>query len=353
MSTPNQSSFPTELKDALAQKSPQEQERLQQVWQLLGHLEDEDLDMSALNIPDTEEALADLEASLDVDPQTPTAKSFAKDRPANARKKYREARGMQWITAAASVSVALFAVMIWFWRIPVAVNAPLGEQVTVTLPDQSVVTLNSGSRLEYARRFESWPLIGTAKRRVFLQGEAFFDVEKQVKPFVVETFNAQVRVLGTTFNVWAREHDVAPETRVALNSGEVLVTHHDAIDEDVTFESDLTTILNTPGQTVRVVTDSEGLTENFAGSVPTDQISAWRTHGLSAIANSLASIVAEVERQYAIDIELDDAIDASRKMTFYIQEKPSVEALIENICLSIGCQYRPTNTGFHIYPSTN
>ena len=353
MSKPNQSSFPTELQDALAQKSPQEQERLQQVWQLLGHLEGEDLDVSALDIPTTEEALADLEATLDVDPKTTTVKSFAKDRPANRRNMYRESRGMQWITAAASISVALFAVMIWVWRVPVVVNAPLGEQVSVVLPDHSVVTLNSGSRLEYARRFESWPLIATAKRRVFLQGEAFFEVEKQTKPFVVETFNAQVRVLGTSFNVWAREHDAAPETRVALNSGEVLVTHHDAIDEDVTFESDLTTILDVPGQTVRVVTDNQGQTENFAGSVPTDQISAWRSHGLSAIEFSIASIVAEIERQYAIDIELDNAIDASRKMTFYIQEKPSVEALIENICLSIGCQYRPTNTGFHIFPTTN
>ena len=349
MSKPNHKPLPEELQDALSQKSTEEQERIKQVWQLLGHLESDDLETISEHIPDTEEALADLEASIETNVNS-QIRTFAKDRPAKRLDAYQNSRAMQWTTMVASLSVVLFALMIWYWRVPVVVKAPLGEQVSVVLPDNSIITLNSGSRLEYARRFESWPLISTAKRRVFLQGEAFFEVEKKVKPFIIETFNTQVRVLGTTFNIWSREHDVNPETRVALASGEVLVVQHEHRDIDM-LDEDQATLLNEPGQMVRVVTNVEGVTENLTKTIPADYVSAWRTNGLVAAELPIGSLVAEIERQYAISIQLDSEIDVMHKMTFYLQEKPSAEALIEDICLSIGCQFRPTNNGFHIFPA--
>ncbi len=350
MSKPKHTSIPSELQDALAEKPAEEQERMRQVWHLLGHLDVEDFDTTELNIPNTEEALADLESVLDA-PSNPRIHSFAADRPARAGGIHQKSRAMQWTTSMASLCVVLFLVMIWYWRVPVAFVAPLGEHVTIVLPDQSVITLNSGSRIEYPRRFESGPLFATTKRRVHLQGEAFFEIQKMEKPFVVETFNAQVRVLGTSFNVWSREHDVAPETRVTLESGRVAVTQHDNFDDDVTLDENLLTTLSEPGQMIRVVTGDDGIVENIRGEIALNRMSAWRSKGLSATEYSIASIVAEIERQHAITIRLDDAIDASEKMTLYIKEKPSVEALIEDVCLSIGCQYRPTSNGFHIFPA--
>lgn len=66
----------------------------------------------------------------------------------------------------------------------------------VTLPDGSIVVLNSGSQIKYPLAFAS------DERRVKLEGEAFFDVTKNAEqPFIIETKDAEVKVLGTSFNV--------------------------------------------------------------------------------------------------------------------------------------------------------
>lgn len=361
MSTPRHSSFPPELQDDLQQKTPAEQARIKRVWQLLGHLEEDDSRQPGL-IPDTEAALQDLERSLDAGESIPAKDEPAQDettqdqsaqrsrrapdRPSLSGAHNPRERAMQWTTMGAAVALALFAGMIWFWRIPVVVQAPLGEQVTAVLPDQSVITLNSGSRVEYARRFESWPFITTTKRRVYLQGEAFFEVEEMDVPFVVESFNAQVRVLGTTFNVWAREHDATPETRVALKTGTVLVTNHQN-------EAPLDT-LSTAGDMARVVTRTNGLIETVASRVPVEQADAWRSNGFAIQDLSIASIVAEIERRYVMDIAVAPTIDAEHKLNLFVKD-PTPAELLESICLSVQCQFRETSNGFSIFtpPSGN
>lgn len=361
MSTPRYTSLPEEIQEALREKPAAEQDRIRQVWQLLGHLDHDDVYGTTLDIPATEEALAHLEEAIDAgavdmvssvtdeqnqdDPshsadEQPRLVRFS-DRAPNHSERSVRAGAMRWTTAGASLFLVLFAVMIWFWRVPVVVIAPLGEQVTAVLPDNSVITLNSGSRLEYARRFESWPLMATAKRRVSLQGEAFFEVEKMDRPFVVESFNAQVRVLGTAFNVWAREHDNVPETRVSLARGSVLVTQHTEENQNITLDE--------PGEMARVITLEDGTIENLPDTVPVDRMAAWRSNSFSAQASSVNSIVSEMERRFRISIQVDDAIDGSHTLTLFMQQ-PEPEKLLESICLSLGCQYRQTSNGFSIIP---
>lgn len=73
---------------------------------------------------------------------------------------------------------------------------PVGQRVDVTLADGTVISLNSGSRLEYPIAF------GKDERRVRLEGEAMFSVAKDPdKPFIVEADPCTVEALGTRFNV--------------------------------------------------------------------------------------------------------------------------------------------------------
>ena len=74
---------------------------------------------------------------------------------------------------------------------------------TVNLPDGSVVHLNSESKLSYPSFFDK------DKRRVTLQGEAFFEVQKDPEHgFVISTpHETKIEVLGTSFNVEAFEKD--------------------------------------------------------------------------------------------------------------------------------------------------
>ena len=344
MSTPRQNPIPPELLKALLEKPAEEQERIRRVWQLLGHLDPEQLDDQELNIPDTEEALVALEDAIDTQPSQP-GPAFAEDRSPRGRvgaKAHRQAAaGMPWITMTASVFLFLFAVMIWYWRAPVVIKAVPGTQRVVELPDQSRVTLNSGSEIRFARRFESWPLIATNRRRVQLQGEAFFEVTKGEKAFVVESYNAHVRVLGTSFNVWARPHDAAPETRVTLATGEILVT-------SINDEAHKTT-LHEAGQTAHVFITPEGQVQHVRDTVPVDRAGAWRNKGFAAVEMSAASIALEIERRYNINIDIEPGVDAENTLTFFLQENPTPEELLELMCLSMACQYRKTNTGFTIF----
>ena len=79
---------------------------------------------------------------------------------------------------------------------------PEGSTREVILQDGSCVTLNSGSILNYPKRF------GLFSREVKLSGEAYFNVEKDSKrPFKVQLKNSHILVTGTKFNVKAYPQD--------------------------------------------------------------------------------------------------------------------------------------------------
>jgi transmembrane sensor len=79
-----------------------------------------------------------------------------------------------------------------------SIKTPLAMSEEITLPDGSHITLNAGSRLTYPRNF------GKENRMVSLKGEAFFEVKKNpAKPFIIQLQGAEIKVLGTSFNVKA------------------------------------------------------------------------------------------------------------------------------------------------------
>ena len=71
-----------------------------------------------------------------------------------------------------------------------------GQKSDITLPDGSVVTVNSDSRVSYGKNFNG------KKRMVELVGEAFFNVAKDPSaPFYVKVGNLTIQAVGTAFNV--------------------------------------------------------------------------------------------------------------------------------------------------------
>lgn len=95
------------------------------------------------------------------------------------------------------------------------ITVPEGRQFRLTLADGSDVWLNADTRFEYPASFA-----GKAERRVRLEGEAFFEVKKDSRPFYVEVGAAEnIRVLGTSFNVNA--YADAPHHVTTLVTGKV------------------------------------------------------------------------------------------------------------------------------------
>lgn len=77
------------------------------------------------------------------------------------------------------------------------VSAPAGNRSNILLPDGTSVWLNANSSLRYPLAFSQ------KERRIELDGEGYFEVSKDQKPFIVQTNKYDIRVLGTTFNVEA------------------------------------------------------------------------------------------------------------------------------------------------------
>lgn len=96
------------------------------------------------------------------------------------------------------------------------VQTHMGTRTNLLLPDGTVVWLNAGSVLTYPSSFSG------QERNVTLEGEAFFDVAKDEKhPFIVHTSTANIKVLGTSFDVKAYAKDKTMETTLIKGSIEV------------------------------------------------------------------------------------------------------------------------------------
>lgn len=95
---------------------------------------------------------------------------------------------------------------------------PPGQRANLTLSDGTNVWLNACSELAYPASFTE------ESRSVSLKGEAYFDVSKDAEhPFIVQTNQCDIKVLGTKFNVQADESDC--EFSAALLEGSIELTN--------------------------------------------------------------------------------------------------------------------------------
>lgn len=74
---------------------------------------------------------------------------------------------------------------------------------TVNFPDGSFAYINKNSSIEFNKKF--------TERRVKQHGEIFYEIKKGNNPFIVETENGIVKVLGTEFNVKSTKNDIEVE----------------------------------------------------------------------------------------------------------------------------------------------
>jgi ferric-dicitrate binding protein FerR (iron transport regulator) len=99
----------------------------------------------------------------------------------------------KWTYAVAAAVVILLG-FVFFVNQTTGYESGYGEQLALTLPDQSEVILNADSSLEFQEK--NWE----EERTLQLEGEAYFKVNKG-STFTVQTNNGSVTVLGTQFTV--------------------------------------------------------------------------------------------------------------------------------------------------------
>jgi transmembrane sensor len=210
--------------------------------------------------------------------------------------------------AAGLAGLALIAGGGFWWNISARSHwhytTAVGEQRSVTLPDGSVVDINTDSDMRV-------DLDARERRIELLRGEARFKVAKNpARPFIVTTAEARVRAVGTLFNVRTQTEGTA----VAVLEGRVevreLVTLQPLLPPSRALEQTATTAIPdahglelAAGQRARVTSTGEVLAEEGPS---VDRVAMWPQRRLVFRADSLADVVADFNRYHTRPMLLDD-----------------------------------------------
>jgi transmembrane sensor len=195
------------------------------------------------------------------------------------------------------------------------VVADRGTHIYYRLPDGSHVTINADSRIIFNKREF------TKNRRLILEGEAFFDVEKG-SPFLISTENADIKVLGTSFNVYSRENLF----KVSCISGKISVSAENQSVEVIPGESAALTGLN-------IVSYHD---KNLSSST------SWIKGEFYFENSPLNLIFKEMERQFNIKFV---ATEMKEKYFTGSFTNIDLENALEIVCIPMGLKYEIGNNG--------
>lgn len=198
------------------------------------------------------------------------------------------------------------------------VLTPLGSKSQVVLPDGSKLWLNAGSKISYGSDF------GKAERKVFLTGEAFFDVvTNPSKPFSVYTSDLVVRAFGTRFNVKAYPDENT--VTATLEQGKIDVQLLENLSKSIELQPNENIIYHK--NTAQIEKNVLEPSMNLAGQVKPDNIrveiqknvktvlyTSWKEDKWIIESEPLSSLVPKLERRYNIKIIFQD--DELKKYKF-------------------------------------
>lgn len=216
----------------------------------------------------------------------------------------------RWMTTAAAVAVAaitLAALWLAGVRMPGA-NRPeiyinrTDEIAAMQLGDGTQVWVQPGTELRYEVQ-------GSAGERIVgLDGEAFFDVAHDAaRPFIVETRDLVIRVLGTAFNV--RSAQAGPQTEVVLERGSVQLETPEGL------------------SLVRLHPDQMALYDGARGDLEVEEVDAamfvTKRYDLVSMKNAtIQEIIASIERNYGVRIVVGETGDTRRYDINYLRSYP-------------------------------
>ena len=202
---------------------------------------------------------------------------------------------------------------------------------TYELPDGTKVSLNSGAKLFYPKKFKG------DTREVSIEGEAFFDVKPDpTKPFIINAGKAQIKVLGTSFNVNA--YPDADKVEVIVKTGKVQVTRKLS---NISTTEEL--ILN-PGDKGTLLIANNALLKSKNEDA---NFLAWKTHDLVFRETSLSDVIATLEKVYKTDIDIADEKLGNLRLTGQYNDYP-IDFIMEVIASTLQVKVEKTDGKFQI-----
>lgn len=230
---------------------------------------------------------------------------------------HRPRRIRRTVAVAASLAGVFFCVFLYLQfaaqEHTIAYTTGYGETKNIVLPDSSRVTLNANSKLWLDDRWSETATADTS-RRVWLEGEAFFQVTQRQNldnlpvKFTVHARDLAISVVGTAFNVSQRASDV----RVVLTEGRV----------EVRNPSKTVNLTMTPGELVEYSAQTQQASQQ---KVNARVHTAWKENRYVFEDTALEEIIALIENNYGKTVRLETASLKGRKITATI---PSTELTV-------------------------
>lgn len=208
------------------------------------------------------------------------------------------------------------------------------EVLSVLLSDGSQVWLDAGAELTFADDFN------LSLRQVNIKGEAYFDVAKSVQqdkriPFIVQTSLQKIEVLGTQFNVNAREDS---EQSITLIEGKVKLTHQKYASDIIMQPDQMATLSDRHAKIL--VTKSDQL----------DKVLAWRKGLFYFQEENLKEVMEELGSWYGKEIVVDKNIQHIR-YSGILSRYPDLGSVLSLLALTEDIQF--TREGEKIYIKGN
>ena len=233
-------------------------------------------------------------------------------------------RSMMRVAAAVALLIGL-AWLIGYYYFPnygMEVAAAGKEQRLVILPDSSQVWLNKESKLVYDTDFDG------AAREVQLEGEAFFEVQRDTqRPFVIKTDAAQIKVLGTSFNLRAYPNEEREELVVA--TGKVTFT---------AAEGTAAAII-TPGYVASLNRESNTIAKH---RISGENAWAWKSGRLQFKDQLLKDVVPDIERYYGVELQLQNPGLGNCRYTGSFQ-RAELEEVLQVLAATLQLEYKKQN----------
>ena len=193
---------------------------------------------------------------------------------------------------------------------------PYGKRSSILLSDGTKVFLNAGSKLVFPQKFSG------KNRKVYLKGEAFFDVFKNKEvPFIVSTDNINVTVHGTEFNV--RDNNSENESEVVLVEGSVSLKDNSMMN----FLGKETRLI--PNQ--KAVYNKENNKTSVESNVDVNYYTSWKEGFLEFNRESILSVFKRLSHFYNVSFVTESSVELNRKISGKLDLKESLEDVMKVI----------------------
>ncbi|MBQ4913679.1 FecR domain-containing protein [Maribacter sp. MMG018] len=212
---------------------------------------------------------------------------------------------------------------------------PYGKKLKTKLSDNSVVWLNSGSKMVYPATFSE------DKREVYIEGEAIFEVaHNKEKPFYVVSGNQRIKVLGTVFGVTNYQDEGSINT--VLKSGSVEISYQG----DSKTSEPMDKFRITPGTKASYNKKNKSI---ISEKVDVESYFSWRDGYLVFKQDDLRHIMKRISRYYNLKIVGIEKISSNETFSGYLDLNEDITKVMESIKESSVIDYGLSENEITIY----